>query len=108
MLIVSGFSEIYDGGNESWDPDAKMVAQKLRAALASAPTPGTKGEERPGGALREALKEIVQKEKSRMFNTCPDCDTPSICDPKKECSIKSKVQEIAESALSTPTPEAQP
>jgi hypothetical protein len=85
-----------------------MVAQKLRAALASAPTPGTKGEERPGGALREALKEIVQKEKSRMFNTCPDCDTPSICDPKKECSIKSKVQEIAESALSTPTPEAQP
>jgi hypothetical protein len=96
----------YQGGGAA--ETFQAIDTKLRSALASAPTPGTKGEVKLDGALREALKEIVQKEKSRMFNSCPDCDTTAIFDPKKECSIKSKVQEIAESALSTPTPEAQP
>ncbi|KKM21368.1 hypothetical protein LCGC14_1636130 [marine sediment metagenome] len=55
--------------------------------------------------LTEALREIADAEQYRMYQACPDCDNPRICDPEKKCRAESMSEKIARRALSHSTGE---
>jgi len=49
--------------------------------------------------LRAALREISRIEARRMYETCPDCDSPSICEADRTCTAQSLSEQVARAAL---------
>lgn len=45
------------------------------------------------------IRKISESERIRMYQSCPDCDHPRVCDPTKTCRIKSGAQEEADALL---------
>lgn len=58
--------------------------------------------EREVAELREALKQVVEMDRSAMYQRCPDCDG-AYCDTRKECYIVplSAIGRVAKDALET-------